>query len=66
MPDAVLLMPLRTEKCILVVQQPWQKAIYGQVIKCLIVHECNFHIQAKSGLQLMCGDGQFSQRWSHM
>ena len=30
------------------------------------MHECNCHVQAKSGFQLMRRDGQFSQKWSHI
>ena len=73
-PYAVLLMPLRAKKCILVVHQHRQKAVCKSRLGyqwssnwCfLIVHECNFHVQVKSGFQLMRGDGRFSQRWSQL
>ena len=73
-PHAVLLMPVRAEKYILMAQQHWQKAIYESRLGHLwsstlcfwVVHECNFHIQAKSGFQWMHVDVQFSQRWSHI
>ena len=64
-PHAVLLMPLRAEKCILVVQKYRQKAVcesrHGHLWSstwCFwVVHECNFHVQEKSEFQL-------AWRWS--
>ena len=73
-PHAVLLTRPRTMKCTLVVSQHRQKAVCKSRLGHLwssnwcfqIVHECIFLVQAKSGFHLMRGDGQFSQRWSHL
>ena len=73
-PHTVLIMPLRAKRCILVVQQHWQKVVCESRLGHLwpstwcfwVVHECNFHIQAKSGFQLMCGDGLLTLFDSHI
>ena len=70
-PNAVLLMSLRAEKCILVVKQHRQKpsvkpdpAIYDQVRTSYFweVHECSLHIQTKSGYQLLWQYDRFSPK----
>ena len=56
-------MPLRVKKCILVVQKLQQKALCKSVLGhlwsstwyFLMMHECNFHVQAKNGFQWMHG-----------
>ena len=59
---------------LLVVQQHRQKAVcksrpghlWSSTWSFSMVLECSFHVQVKSGFQLMRGYGQFSQRWSHI
>ena len=48
-PYAVLLMPLKAEKCIFMVLQHWQKAVYESRSTWFIwvVHESNFHAWTK-------------------
>ena len=65
-PHAVLLMPLRAEKFILIAQQYWQTAIceskpghlwsstYVLDSYFWVMHECSFHVQTKVDLSL-CG-----------
>ena len=64
-PHAVLLMPLRVEKCI-IVEAVCESRPGHLSSSTWVVHECNFHVQTKSGIQLMCRYAWFSQARSHI